>query len=390
MPLVTTTLGDRLFLPYQMRAPMTERLSWYTYVGQAFDRTEQRMSLHQQGRQSFAGVIPLNVQEAFTTSFNLLFDNLGESNWTMPHWGEVKAIESVDVDLQQVFFDTSFVDLRVGGLAVLWGTACAGGWQIVTVSAIEADHIVIEEEPAVTSGLVLPLRTGRLSTPLKRAVRGLQGDLVVEFDVDDLQELTSDEPEQFLGEDIYFDEVMFPTDDAELNEDFIDGIDQVDDEIGVVAQFDHWDGFAIRRPHSVMLDNLEDIWNFRLWLHRRQGRYKAYWRPSFYNDVRVKDTGPVTTLLTVWPDDRMLGATARTHVAIQKRDGTWLARTVTDTEVVDENNLVLTLDTSLAMDGDDIVRVSYLGLYRLDTDTVDLEWSGGVVSSTFNVLEIAP
>lgn len=388
MPLVSTSLGNVLFMPVQLEAPMTETLGWYTDVMISDNGAESRLAMSQQGRQAFVANAPANSLSLVNSMLNLAHGNF-DSRWAIPHWGEVQPILSIDAGTNRVACDTRFVDLREGGLVLLWGTSCALGWQIATIDAINEDYVELDGEPLIDAGLVVPLRIGRLRNPMGRLMRGYNATYRLGYDVDDLIELPSADPTQFLGNDIYFDEIY--SDDDGMSEDLIASIEAMDDDIGVTEIIDKWDYDRPRRQRVVLLDTLEDVWNFRLWLHRRLGRYKAYWEPTFYNDIRNKSIGAVTTSITAWPDERLAGsATDRDHVAIQKLDGTWLTRTITSVVPADEDNVTVNFNTSIAMNGSDIARISYLGLKRLDSDTIDLEWANRICRAQFNVVEYAP
>lgn len=389
MSVVTTSLGDVLFIPAQWSAPLAERLAWHTDVTKSFDgENEGRVCNMQQPRQRLEGEAPVNGS-LFQSSYNLAYGNLDSVMWAMPHWGEVVENEGVDLVNNRVSCDTRFIDLRVGSLVLLWSGACAGGWQLAVVTAIDDTYVELEDEPTVETGLVVPVRLSTM-TGYNRTTRGYGASLALSQDATELVDLEGAAPAQFLGEDIYFDEILFSS-NGELVEDVGNDVDIMDEDIGIVTIDRRMTDPTMRRPYEQMFDNLEDIWNFRLFLHRRKGRYRAFWSPSFHNDIRVKSTGALTTSFTAYKDDFLLGAGNRVHVAIQKADGSWLARTITNVVSISSTDMTVTLDTSIAMNGSDIVRVCYLGLRRLATDVVTLDWEGGgIVRVSFPTEELTP
>ena len=69
----------------------------------------------------------------------------------------------------------------------------------------------------------------------------------------------------------------------------------------------------------------------------------------------------------------------------------WLARAVTLATQIDADTVQLTLNASLAVNASVIQRISWLGLWRLDADRIEINWIGGQVSGvTIPVLELEP
>jgi phage baseplate assembly protein gpV len=129
---------------------------------------------------------------------------------------------------------------------------------------------------------------------------------------------------------------------------------------------------------------------FREWLHRRAGRYRAFWQPTFESDFRVRSMGTVTTSLIVASDDYLPHSAQRPHLAVEAA-GVWYARTITDAVQLDADRVQLVLNSALNVAAERIARVSYLGLKRLDTDRVEMNWvGGGVCTVEMRLLELAP
>jgi len=110
--------------------------------------------------------------------------------------------------------------------------------------------------------------------------------------------------------------------------------------------------------------------------------------------LRHKASGTVTNVLSIHAADGFLDwLPFRNHVAVLTAEGVWLCRTIIDAapKPGDISTVELTLDSALNIAATNIRAISFLGLRRLDTDLVELNWRGNsVVTSTVNTVEIQP
>lgn len=383
MSLVSTTLhGTLALLDLQAEAPLRETLEWRTDLFTSKNGTEEPLALRAAPRQSFSMKVPVNNPAALAKAFNLMYGQQGKA-WGIPVWSEARAITSIVSNV--VNCDTANADFRDDSLCLI---ANGSTFEVGEITAVAADSLTLALGPLSSGGYVLPLRVGKITGPVGRDVEGFRGDLTLNYRVDDNIDLAPAAPTQYLGNDIYFDDIYFQNN--KLTEQHRASVVEVDGDVGLVATHDLWTHNRLARPHYVVLRTAEEAWNFRLWLHRRMGRFRPYWSPSFLRDLQHKATGMVTTSLAVKPDGRLDGATERTHIAVQDKAGNWYARAVTNVVETDADTLTLTLSSSLALAAANIDRISYLGLRRLDTDRVELSWAGGVCTSAVSTVEISP
>lgn len=377
-------------LPYQAEAPYKETLEWKTQIIIPNDGAiEQRIRLRKHPRQSFAGTYPIPASE-MQRAQNIVYGWLTR-NWAIPVWSEARRLGAVPPGTTDLLCDPTTGDFRVGGLAQIWDTSRSN--EVVEIDAVLSDRLVLRRATAgsYNAPVLLPVRSGRCNGNATRRTSGYDGALDMTFQVSDNLDLSAlaPIPSQFLGEDIYYDEAILPDDDLE---DTISGrVDMTDYDTGPWDAFAPWKYNQISRPYSRVLRNARELWDFRLWVHRRAGRLKPFWMPSFESDLRLDMTGIVSSSIIVLADDYRNLGDAHKHVAIQLRDGTWYPRTVTGTAIVDENHLNLALDAPLNVDASLLTRISYLGLKRLDSDQVVINHrGGGVAVSTIKILEIQP
>jgi hypothetical protein len=386
MAKLSTTFGELNFLPFPAEAPMKEVLEWKTDVLESYSGKEQRVRVREIPRQTFTHKIPSSTRTQ--RLFNAVFDGLA-SRWAVPVWAEAQMAGPLSAGSVSLPADTTQADFRAGGLALVWETPDA--WQLLTVSSLTATRITASSglSRSYAKAWILPVRVCRLVNRAQKTFTGASSSLSLTFNVEDNVALSAPTPDQFLGFDIYYDEGLMPGDSIDSTVDR--RVEVLDEETGVVAFRSPWPHSMTTRPHHVILENRAAAWGFRRWLHRRAGRLNAFWQPSFESDLVVQSSGTILSSLLVRSDEYLTHGLARKHIAIQTSSGAWYPRTITEAFAGDGGNVELNLDSPLNIPAESILRVSYLGLKRLDTDRVELSWvGGGVCSTSISLKEIAP
>lgn len=390
MAAVTTTLyGAVQLLPLAASAPLNEQLAWKTDVMISFNGTEERLQVRNSPRRRFDMVFPA-TQAEYQRGFNILYGERA-SLWAVPQWTEAQRIANVSGGAGSIVCNTTYYDFRTASLALLWSSP--SDWEIVEVATVTPGSPGSLTLDGTTSGAfttpwLLPVRIGHIVGTPTRITNSYNGDYKVAFELEDNISLVPSTPTQYLTDDIYYDEGLFAG--SSFSDKITKRVDTVDEQLGIVAYRSPWTYSRVSRPFRWQLSTPQEVFEFREFLHRRAGRWRQFWMPSFDNDMRVVDTGAVTTVLTVETDDYEAHAADRTHIAVESPAGTWQPREITST-APSGGNLELTLDSAINVDAGDIVRVSYLGLKRLEPDRVDIHWNGGGVADVeVRMLEISP
>jgi hypothetical protein len=235
----------------------------------------------------------------------------------------------------------------------------------------------------------MPLRVSYINGDVTTQRTGYNDRGDVRYEVEDNTVITPAAPTQFLGNDIYFTELL------KAGATYISAVqadeDQADYALGKIDRIAPWTYNRQLSNVQRLLDGQAEIREFKEWLHRRAGKYRAFWTPSFENDMRVANTGTVTTTLQWRRDSYDEWATARTHIAIEDDAGNWYARTLSSVSVVNSTTLQGTLNSTINLAASRIRRISYLGLKRLSSDSVKLDFLGNLVARCdFGILEISP
>lgn len=143
----------------------------------------------------------------------------------------------------------------------------------------------------------------------------------------------------------------------------------------------------IQRGFRWLLRTRQDAELLRQFFARRRGRLKPVWIASGMRDfVLKKDATAVATIIEVENNqyaDFVKMQAARRDIVIQLRNGTYIARRITGYAVNGENLIELTLDAAIGVDltPSAVKKISYLGFYRLSSDSYTFTWHTNAVAS---------
>lgn len=387
MAKVTTVLyGELAIIPHQAEAPVTESYEFLTDTIQSYNGTEQGIPLRNAPRRFVSHSIPVQVLND-PALFNTVYKEI-RSKWAIPMWQETQFLGVVAAETTVILCDTISHDLRPSSLALLWQDP--ENWQIIELDLdYGGGYVMVAEASTVREferAFIIPVRVGYANESVARDSTGNGATFQMTYNIDDLVPVVSANPASFLSFDIYFDPTL--KSEGKLTTQIIKQMETVDFDLGKVVYRSPWVNTRYASMYRVLTEGAAEAQVYRNFLHRRQGKFRRFWMPTFENNLRIKETNPtVTTTLRVHRDDY---DPARTHVAIEC-DGVWTAHTLSGVSYPDQVTAQFTLTPSLSKPTASINCISYLGLYRLDADKVDLNWIGGIVmSSSVKVLELTP
>lgn len=168
-------------------------------------------------------------------------------------------------------------------------------------------------------------------------------------------------------------------------------VDQPSDMIDFDGVFDVRTTYAQSRVgtiHRFLFDSVDEVYNLKRFIYRRQGRCRPFYMPSFQHDLQLRDLNGDRDQAYVDHIDFDAFTQDRRTVVIQYLDGTWQGNSI-DTATSVLSGYRLTFTAPLLKTLDQIAQVCYMGLARLDTDRIDINWVGyKVATSALNILEI--
>lgn len=385
-----STSGSRIvMLPFQAMAPLTETLDWKTNVITSNNGTEQRIRLRNSPRQTLSGAHAVRGIDT-QVAINQLYSWIGRT-WAVGVWFEAQQVTGLAAGATFIPCVTNVYDYRAGSLVGVWGSTDINEALEVESVAANGLYLTTPLQNNYSTATVIPVRKGVVSGNATRKSVNLDSTVQITFNVSDNVSLATDTPTQYKGEDIYFDPLYLGNDEGPT--DIIQTrLDRVDYEVGAFETYSPWTHSKVSRQIVYIHDNHSDLWKFRKWLHRRAGRLRPFWLPTFENDYILSMTGTLGSSITVLDKAHSTLGKSRTHIAILDRAGNWYAREVQDISAVPGTGKAsLTLDSAVNVTVDNVVMICHIGLHRLDQDKVDLKHIGNkVCSCTVKVLEIEP
>jgi len=384
MPKVITTLfGELALLLNPAQVPATEALSFLTDILESDDGSEQYIQLRSKARQEFRYelvVNPKNDADAFNTLWGAI-----RSKWAIPVWCEAQFVGNIDEGQTSIFCDVDNYDLRESSLALLLNPC--GNYQIIEIDTLGVGSIGLSTETnEITNASLVPVRVGMIKGNVAKPTNGFSGKVSLVYSVEDTKIFTPDAPAQYLSNDIYLDT---PIPDGEFNDHSIIKDQQlIDFDLGKFEQRSKWLISKVSKSFRTVMFTREEEISFKNFFYRRLGKAKPFWMPSFENNFRCLNTGTVVSTLVCNIDSYIPYASGRTHIAIQA-NGVWYIRVLSDPTPLDSFTMQLTLSSALNIDAKYISRICYLGLYRLDTDTAEIQYSSSKLAEcNLNIIEV--
>ena len=382
----TTLFGELALIPYVAEIPVTETLSYLTDQMESWNGTEQNVQLRSKPRQTFQYTIPLKQEfnpEVFNTAYGAL-----RNKWAIPVWPDLQYVGNVAAGASSIVCNVVDYDLRDSSLAMVFD-GC-GKWQILEISTVAAGYINFAGTitVALNGAYLVPVRVGYISGSLSKPFNGYTGRMEVSFDVDDLKEFTGTVPEQYLGFDLYTAVGLLDSNSRPVQ--IVKRDDVIDFDLGLVERRSPWTRAKVGASYRNVSVTPAERTAFRNFIYRRLGKSRQFWMPTFENNIRLKNTGTVVSTLVAWKDSYLDYGTARVHVAIEA-GGVWYPRIISAPVATDATTMQLTLSSPLNIPASSISRVSYLGLNRLDTDSVEFNYNTSLtVEANVRILELAP
>lgn len=373
-------------IPYLFQPGLRESLSWSTRVRVSNNGYEQKQRLRNAPRQSFAFtiVVPRGEEAKLDT---LLFGNRGQEFY-LPISSEGRQLDvATSASSPNIDASSEFGDFRIGSQALIWNSP--RDFEIVTILSMTANQIVADANISKihpVTAFVMPLRIGWLTKDPTRKFDGSQQVLSGKFLIkENIKLATIASAVQYKNFDVYLDQ---PLTDGEFALDtYQTRVDVVDFGTGVRSQFTPHLKTKIKRSIGIQLDSQEEVWDFRLWLHRRAGKYLPFWMPTWENNFKLLSTGALTTQLTVQNDGQDTLSSGRNDIGVYT-DAGWLLREIIGI-VPSGNDLLVTLDSSIAIDASDVKLLSFLGRKRLTSDNLTIRWDGNnTAHATVGITEI--
>lgn len=359
---------------------LTEVLEWLTDVMTSPTGSEQRRSLRYFPRRTFEFTLAAGRDE------RTLLDNLlvtyGAQRWYLPLWHDVNFLDvRLSVNGKIVICSTADTsEIEPGSIAVLIGDS-PYDTELVEIEGVTSNGMTLVEGvqrawPANTR--IFPVRVARLTDQPQLAKRS---DQVVTSEVRfQVVEATKDAGPEIVT-DIYsnFFVLPEPPDDRQPLD---HGIERMLAELDNQTSIPIWRDTAARpftyEQYAWVLQGRAELRSFEDMLRSLRGRSQPIWVPTFMEDFVL--ISPIadgaTTLTTARAGFTLAGGPRwdRQDIMIETTSGR-IYRRITNSAVDSQGRETLLLDNAIqgSYSLDQIVRVCFMTLMRLNQDSVTIE-----------------
>lgn len=382
-------LGTRVaVLPYQPRTQWQEVHEWLTNVIVSYDGSEQRVKVRSQPRITVEAQYPIPPRELQRAN-NIVYGWI-RGNWAVPLWTDATLASPVVSGATTITLND--VDSLIQGAAEVFIWQSYDLYETVQVDSF-AGNVLTTMNPVANNysrPIVIPLVNGTTNTGIVRNTDGFTSDIKSTYRLTKQIAVEGIVPAQYAGHDIYFDEQLLPN-SGKVTEDMLTRFDEVTNRIANSRFITPWANTKQSRIYTVYNRTKSETYAFKKWLARRSGKFRPFWTPSFEADFTITQTGTISNSLVFRSNGYELYASARKHIAVKLKSGSWLTREVMSYQANPNNTSSITLDANLNIDSTDIEMVCYLGLKRLDTDRVEIYFPGnGQSFASLRIVEIEP
>jgi len=389
--------GTRLVLmPMEYEAPVRETLAWLTDIITALDGAEQRIALRKQPRQLFEVTYRLTGAERQRMQ-SLLMD-WTDNSFGFPLWHEKLQLTAAHTAGGTTYnvADTSEVDLRVGGLAVVLSDN--NTFDVITIASMTATTIVsadVSLNSYAVGTTIMPMRTAQVlgSVAANRHQNELE-EFRVRFLVtdNDTGALSGDvsgystyDDGGTVGARVLFDDCNV-MEDRQMAEEYKRRVYRIDNSTGVVKTSSTWDRNKRSSQKGFSLRSRAEILTFRKMLSGIHGRQKSFYIPTFIDDLEVKaqlNTGASTMDIENIEYERFVQSRRPKIIFKITYDigagEVTLIRTITAATGVDSTTERLTTGDGLETWPTDIatnqiIRIEFYELVRFDADSVPITY----------------
>lgn len=374
-----------LFYPYyfteqcavvmkQPTLPMQETYSWLTDVLTSYNGIEDRSPLRSKPRVTIKHKYEFTRNEKADV-FNTIYGAV-RGAWIVPLWQYAQRINQQSGTT--VLCDTVNYPFVLNEQVVIYSSDSS--YVVADIFSLGVGTMNISASiTGLTNPILIPAKIAFVNNDINLTSNGDEGFTELEFRLISATPITGNVPTQYNSNDTCYDKRLHGSGNT-YKSTFISDEFLSDFALGKIGHNPTWLNTKIVQNQFVINKDLDEFKTFLNWLHRREGRYRSYWRPSFEKDLRITSTGTLTTSVDVYKDSFIDWSSNRLNIVFQDTSGNWIPKTITSVTVVDALTMRLNWSGSISLPVSNIHRLCYFGLRRLTNDAIKIDWIGGLVS----------
>lgn len=357
---------------------VTERLSWATDILQSETLVEQRRALRLAPRREFEA--PMYVEGRERQYLDLALFGWGSRVWALPVWHEIQWLQTgVAAGVLSIACDTADLDFHAGGLAMLRGED-AFALEVAEIDSVSPTGLAFKRAtqlswPAGTR--LYPVRTAQMmEAPTLTRLTDTAVSADVAFRVLEPSDVTPVAPATLYRTRPVLE--ARPDEGEDLTASYARLLAELDSGASQPLVTDVADrAMPVMSQRWIGMGRSERA-GWRGLLYHLAGRHRAVWVPTHADDLTlVALVGALATTMDVAYVGYTRFAQAkpgRRDIRIELDNGTALHRRITGSTEISASVERLALDAPLgvAVLPDDVARISWMTLCRLDSDTVEI------------------
>lgn len=367
--------GRRIIIwQFAPTVPLTEVLEWQTDILEAWDGTEQRLSLRDAPRQRLA-MSHTKFAAIETRVRALLFDWLARP-FAVPLWFEARGLTSLaTAGDTTIYVPTDSADFVVGNLVMIWASDTV--YDACEIATINPSNLVLSSaigNSYAAGALVMPMRTAYAKTvPAQARILNAGSTIDVEFTT-----ITATNHASVSGWTAYASKVLL--DDPNLfasgQSDTWDRTVVVNDSgSGRVLQTSSKDRSRYRTGKIWDAPTREEVWEIRQLLHAFAGSRVSFFMPTFRADLQLMEPiGASSTTIRVLEASYTAFFKSRRPFAdlrLVLHNGSAIVRNVIGA-ALDGTEEVLTVDTPFddlnIIDPTQVESLQFVNMFRISDD----------------------
>lgn len=353
--------------------PMRETYSWLTDILTSFNGTEDRSPLRSKPRLAVTHKYEFTKAEKADV-FNTVYGGV-RKGWAVPLWQYAQKISTQSGSA--ISCDTSY-PLKDREMVLIYVSDAV--WRFADIHSSSLNVINISESIAdLINPWLIPVKLGYINGDASLISTGHDGVIELSFRLNHSNTLTGIIPDQFNSKDLCFDQRLHGSGNTYKSNIFAEEY-LADFNLGKINSITPWLNSKITQTQYAVNKGLNEFNTFLKWLYRREGRYLEYWRPSLEKDFRILSTGALTTSINVYRDSFTTWSLNRIHIVFQDKSGNWIPKTIINVIILDDTTMTLEWSGSIGIAAENIYRMCYLGLRRLNSDTINIDWIGDMVN----------
>lgn len=377
----------------QPSAPVSEKLSYLTDIMEAVDGSESRVPLRQNARIEYEYTYPVFYKDD-PLLYNTFYGAL-RKKFYVPAWHQAVRLKHdalVGSTNVQISNDARAVEIQDGTVVMLW-TSSSSFFILdeLTVGGSAKDLLFFTNALPFTFGAsttyVIPVRLAYVTSNVQKQTAGVSTGWTIGFEVLDDITIPEDTPQTYDGLDLYLQEVE--QDGSAVSTTFNTDIDRVDFSIGKFFKRTMWKNTRTSVNHGFTMTSVDEVHALKKRFRRHYGRNRPFYTSSRSVNLRVKSIVNSTTVLIEADDYGYYQQHKR--VVFHMLSGGYVILEVESVVPLDASTITMTFSRQIPQDIDSIYYVAYLGKHRMDSDTLEIKYqSGGVSTATTRVIELGP